>query len=79
MGRWSARCHSGWRACVKSGAQAMCGSGGVAAAAGRQLVARASADLLMWLAGVELGGGASDGGNALGGPLFNRKQSTPSR
>ncbi len=54
---WSARCHSGWWACVKSVAGDV-RQRRAAAATGRLLVPTASADLRWWLAGVALRGGA---------------------
>lgn len=63
---WSARCHLGWWACVKSVAGDV-RQRRVAAATGRQLVTTASADLrLRWLAGVAFRGGAGDGGKRAG-------------
>ena len=53
---WSARCHSGWWACVKSVAGDV-RQRRAAAATGRLLVPTASADL-RWLAGVAFRGGA---------------------
>ena len=40
---------------------------------GQALVTRASADLLMWLAGVELGGEVSDGGKRAGWPVIQAR------
>lgn len=74
---WSARCHSGWWACVKSVAGDV-RQRRAAAATGRQLVPTASADL-RWLAGVALSWRrAAMEGSALGGCLFSpRRTCTP--